>query len=303
MSIGDRTNPRRRIPRKLGTNPTNTGAGLDGGGSFAGRQNWTPPTGTQPFPTPTPLPAPAPAPAPGTFPTPTPLPIQAGRPNPLPLVPNLPNAGIPGGPGSGQTPVPQPGTPLPLYPEPAPAPGGQLPGGLGMDFMRNVTPNELVANQLQALLQSDSPYMRNAEQRGLEHAASRGNLNSSIAAGSARRAALEAATPIAQADADVYRQANSENFQSLNQLRQMRTAAQLEDWLGSTSYNREWNGQMAQSAIRNSMDMWTYITQRAMEDPAVWTPDVMSGFNNFFNQQMFDSMSMYFGSSYAPGGT
>lgn len=299
MSIADRTNPRRRIPRKLGTNPTNTGTGLDGSGSFADRQNWTPPTGTQPFPTPTPLPVPAPTPVPGTPTAPTPVP----RPNPRPLPPNM---GIPGGPGGLQPaplPVPganPPGTPLPLYPEP-PAPGQPIPPGYGLDFVRQPTPNEMVANQLDTLLRSDSPYIRNAEQRGAEYAASRGNLNSSIGAGAARRAAIEAATPIAQADAQVYRDANAANFDSLAQLRQMRTAGDIENWLNDSNFNREYNGRLAMMPIQSSMDMMAFIAQRAAEDPAVWTPDVMSGWMNFFNMWQGDLFSSLLGDA-VPGG-
>lgn len=175
------------------------------------------------------------------------------------------------------------------------------PGSLGLDFMRQVTPNELVANQLQGLLDSNSPYIQNARRRGLEQANARGMLNSSIAAGNSQRSALEAAMPIAMADADVYRQANQGNFESLSQLRQMRTAAELEDWLGSQTYNREFNGTLAMMPIQSAMDMLTYIQQRGLEDPSVYTPEVMSGINNFFNQNMFDILGRYFNTA-GPGG-
>lgn len=194
------------------------------------------------------------------------------------------NVGIPGGNVPPATPL-TPGTPTPV------------PPGLGLDFMRNVTPNELVNNQLDALLNANSPYMRNARQRGVEYAASRGNINSSIAGGASQRAALEAALPIANADAQVYREANAANFDSLSQLRQMRVAGDIENWLADNTFNREFNGQLALMPIQSSLDMMAYIAQRAMEDPAVYTPDVMSGFQNFFQQNMFDILSNYFGNS------
>jgi hypothetical protein len=224
--------------------------------------------GIQPIPT---IPVPKPNPGgPGTLvPTPTPAPGPGG-----------PNMGIPGGPGSGQTPVP--GQPVPG------APGGVIPPGYGLDFVRTPTPDELVANQLDALLNSDSAYMRNARQRGVEYANSRGNINSSIGAGASQRAALEAALPIATADAQVVRDANQANFDSLSQLRQMRTAAQLEDWLSDNNYNREYNGRLAMMPIQSAMDMMAFIAQRAAEDPAVWTPDVMSGWMNFFSMWQDD---------------
>jgi hypothetical protein len=168
--------------------------------------------------------------------------------------------------------------------------------------MRQVTPNELVQNQLNGLLSNENPYIRNARQRGAEYAASRGSINSSIGAGASQRAALEAAMPIAQADADVYRQANQGNFESLSQLRQMRTAADLDNWLSSENFTRDFNGRLATMSIQSSQDMLTYITQRALEDPAVYTPDVISGFNNFFNLNMKDMFSNFYGPTNQGGG-
>lgn len=169
------------------------------------------------------------------------------------------------------------------------------PGSLGLDFMRQVTGNELVENRLNNLLQTDSRYIQNARQRGAEYAASRGNINSSIGAGASERAALEAAMPIAESDAGVYRDANQGNFESLNQLRQMRTAAELDNWLSDSNFNRDFNGRLAMIPINSGADMLAYITQRALEDPAVYTPDVISGFNNFFNLNMKDMFKNFFG--------
>jgi hypothetical protein len=47
--------------------------------------------------------------------------------------------------------------------------------------------------------------------------------------------------------------------------------------------------------IQSSFDMMQYIAQRGLEDPAVYTPEVMSGFQNFFQQNLFNIMSNYFG--------
>jgi hypothetical protein len=224
----------------------------------------------------TPMPKP---PAPSGPNVPSPRPVIDG---PYPEVPVPPVAGTPTGTGAL-------GQPLPL--------------GYGLDFARNITPNELVQNQLNALLGNNSAYMQNARQRGAEYAASRGNLNSSIAAGASQRAALEAALPIANADAQAYRDANSQNFESLSQLRQQRSAAFLEDWLSSNTFNREYNGQLAMIPINSAVDMMQYITQRAMEDPAVWTPDVISGWSNFFSGNMFDVLSRFTGNPTTPTGS
>jgi hypothetical protein len=161
--------------------------------------------------------------------------------------------------------------------------------------VRQPTPNELVENRLAGILDQNSAYMENARRRGLEYANSRGNINSSIGAGASERAALEAALPIAQSDAQVYRDANAANFDAMSNLRQMRTAAQLEDWLSDNSFNREYNGRLALMPIQSSMDMMAFIAQRASEDPAVWTPDVMSGWMNFFNMWQGDMFSTLLG--------
>lgn len=245
------------------------------------------------------------APIPGPSPSPT-APNTGGK-VPLDTVTPTPMPTSPFGPAPKPTPMPGP-SPSPTSPfgpvkttaGPTTATAPATPGSLGLDFMRNVTPNELVANQLQGLLSNESDYIKNARLRGAEYAASRGNLNSSIGAGASQRAALEAAMPIAQSDAEVYRQANQENFQSLSQLRQMRTAADLENWLSSESYTRDFNGRLAMMPIQSSFDMMQYVAQRALEDPAVYTPDVISGFNNFFNANMFDVFNTWFGTP--PGG-
>lgn len=231
-------------------------------------------------------PTPLPKPVPGI----PPKPPYPGGPIPLPKP-------VPGGPNvPPKPPYPEAGSPTNPTPTPPGTAGGPpgTPGSLGLDFMRQVTPNELVANQLNDLLSADSRYIQNARQRGREFAASRGNLNSSIGAGASERAAIEAGLPIAESDAGVYRDANAGNFAALNQLRQMRTAAELDNWLSSENYTREFNGRLAMLPIESGADMLAYITQRAMEDPAVWTPDVISGFNNFFNLNFQDMFSNFF---------
>jgi hypothetical protein len=226
------------------------------------------------------------------IPTPTPVRDSGfGKTGPIP---------DPVAPTPAPTPQPPMSTGYPPLPQTPTNTGNPLngapptPGSLGLDFMRQVTPNELVQNQLNGLLQSDSPYIKNARQRGAEYAASRGNINSSIGAGASQRAALEAALPIAESDAGVYRDANQGNFESLNELRKMRTAAELDNWLGSESYTRDFNGRLAMIPINSGADMLAYITQRALEDPAVYTPDVISGFNNFFNLNMKDMFKNFF---------
>lgn len=85
---------------------------------------------------------------------------------------------------------------------------------------------ETVAGRLETVLSADSPYIQRAEQRGAEYAQSRGLLNTSIAAGATTAAAIDAALPIAQQDADATFRQGLENQAAINTARS--TSAQLE---------------------------------------------------------------------------
>jgi hypothetical protein len=69
---------------------------------------------------------------------------------------------------------------------------------------------------MQGLLDSESPYMQQALLAGQRQAASRGALSSSLAAGAAQAAAIQAAFPIAAADAQTYSRVLSENAAAIN---------------------------------------------------------------------------------------
>lgn len=98
---------------------------------------------------------------------------------------------------------------------------GQLPGGIwgsqNRAYVRNVQPNELVSDQLNNITASNSPMIQQARQAAMAQAAARGNMNGSYAAGNAQGAAIRAALPIAQGNADAFQKAASENEQWLNQ--------------------------------------------------------------------------------------
>lgn len=139
---------------------------------------------------------------------------------------------------------------------------------------------EQVQSSLQAMMDPNSALMRNAELRGRELAATRGGVNSSIAAGNAQRAALEAATPLAQQAVAI----DQQKQQALTQ-----------DWLDKQGFNRQLQSTLALMPVQNSFNMMQAIQQYALEDPALYTPDVVSGYSNFFNQNMNDIMNTYFG--------
>lgn len=68
---------------------------------------------------------------------------------------------------------------------------------------REGNPIQGVSGRLQGLLSSKSPYLDRARTRAKQYANRRGLLNSSIAAGAGEAAAIDAALPIATADAEI----------------------------------------------------------------------------------------------------
>lgn len=128
---------------------------------------------------------------------------------------------------------------------------------------------------LEQVIGSGSPYITNARQRGMEMAATRGGINSSIAAGAAERSALEAAAPLAQ---------------QAVQLDQTGINAQYDNWLSEQNFGRALFGQK----FTSSLGMLERIQQYGMEDPELYTPEVLSGFSNFFQQNMSDILKRYF---------
>jgi hypothetical protein len=69
---------------------------------------------------------------------------------------------------------------------------------------RTITEPETVSGQLNKLLSNESPFITSARNRGMEVANSRGLINSSLAAGTSERAAIDSALPIATSDAGTY---------------------------------------------------------------------------------------------------
>jgi len=140
--------------------------------------------------------------------------------------------------------------------------------------------NAEVQNSLDYFMNPNSDYMQQAKQQGLNLAAERGGINSSIAAGASQRSAIETAMPLAQ--------------QALG-MQGQRDAAVSEDWLSSMNFSRQLQGQLAMAPLNSSMDMMSQLSQYALQDPELYTPAVMSGFSNFYNQNMNDILSRYFG--------
>ena len=139
--------------------------------------------------------------------------------------------------------------------------------------------SDIVQGNLEAMLNPNSSYIQNARQRGMEVAATRGGINSSIAAGASERAAIEAAAPLAQ--------------QATN-IEQERENVLANEWATKQNFDRAMLGQYAQTSFSSSVDMLRMLQQYALEDPELYTPEVTSGMANFFGQNLNDYMSRYF---------
>lgn len=120
----------------------------------------------------------------------------------------------------------------------APTPGQQTMASVGLDGVNSTgidpekravdAAKETVSGQLDALLAKDSQYLQRARAGSAQTANSRGLLNSSMAAGAGEAAAIDAALPIANADAQTYGNAARDNQQAGNTALQFNAGSQNE---------------------------------------------------------------------------
>lgn len=184
-------------------------------------------------------------------------------------------------------------------------------------------PIDIVQQMMNTLLGSDSRYIQDARLRGQEMANERGLLNSSIAAGAAEREAIQAAQPLLNQAVGLHGQREQLTFQGQqNQLDRVQTvnnqllASQLaerqavfdaqlrqqlqsdsaaqQDWLNSRSFTRQFNASLSMVPVQGAMDLTRMVQQYALNDPEVYTPQVISGMTNFLTQNMFSIFSTYF---------
>lgn len=281
-------------------------------------------------------------------PSPTPIGAQTLTPTMVNTKPRTPATGTQ---GPGTTPVATTGpSQFPTAGSTAPytaTPTGAAGPNTSASYTATVTNPELTSYQLNQLINSNSDYMRNARQRGLEAAASRGLLNSSIASGASMRSALEAAAPIAGADAARYGSVEDQNrgfrfgeaanqnqmyrqnwlsseeaarnfrytdaLQNNQSVRQnwlneqsdtrnaqfqdalAENAAVRQDWLQSQQFDRQFNQTLALMPMTSSIDFWNNAMRMALEDPSVYTPDVINGLSNFNMTNLQNIIRQYLG--------
>lgn len=244
-----------------------------------------------------------------------------GLPRPLPF---HPPSYIPGDlpPQSGQN-VPPTGGPLPPQQVPtAPPTGGNLPpqqvpgpgvpapnGNTGIvppgtpatpGTNSGFSPADAVNQTLEQFL--NGPYAENARRRGAEMAAQRGLMNSGMAAGNSERAAMEAVQPFVQQAMGLLSQREQNAFtgEQSERERQLRTKLQSDasfqqDWLNGRNFNRDFYQQMSMIPMNSAAQLSAIMAQYALENPDVYTPNNMAGFQEFFNQNLQQIMAQYFG--------
>lgn len=204
----------------------------------------------------------------------------------------------------------------------APNSAGYTPQYLGTkeQLLNPMSGTTQVSRSLQEFLSPNSAYIQNARQRGAEQAQMRGGINSSIAAGASERAAMEAVQPLVSQSVAVDQQkyqlmaedylaqqgyAAQSGLADKNNAMQMAIAqyngglqmslaqqrANSENWLSEQNFGRALFGQ----TFSNSMGMLNMVQQYGLEDPELYTPEVLSGYTNFFQQNMNDLLGRYFG--------
>lgn len=126
--------------------------------------------------------------------------------------------------------------------------------------IRSITPEETVSGQLNKLLAEDSQYIQLAKNNAAAEANKRGLLNTSLAAGTGQKAAIEAALPIAQQDATTYstsglsaQEANQDitktGYQSALDLRNQSTLSAQQATQQSALSAQEANQQRTQTGV------------------------------------------------------
>lgn len=183
--------------------------------------------------------------------------------------------------------------------------------------------NQQIQDSIKSFEDQGGAYMTSAIRRGLETAAARGLGNSSIAAGASQRAAVEAIQPFVQQSIQTQQQREQQQFQSQqNQLNQaldlqkqreglafqgeqsqadrdlraklQQDQAYQQDWLNDRSFTREFNAALSKLPVENAFAMQQLITQYALDNPEVYTPQVVSGMTNFLQNNMMSILKQYF---------
>ena len=207
----------------------------------------------------------------------------------------------------------------PPAPQMPPPPVGQVTGGPApvatspfptaqapqQVYQENMGAGNVVQDYLSQLLSSDSPYIQNARRSGMEVAAQRGLLNSSIAAGNSQRSAIEAAQPILNEITNLHKQREQLGFtgeQNQKDRDQQITMARINDWAANNQFQREYNGQLSLIPITSVTGLNNSLMQAAIDNPEVFPPEIVSGLGEFFGTNLMSMLQQWFPSQYGGGG-
>lgn len=184
----------------------------------------------------------------------------------------------------------------------SPFPTAQAPQQV---YQENMGAGNVVQDYLSQLLSSDSPYMQNARRSGLETAAQRGLLNSSIAAGASQRSAIEAAQPILNEITNLHKQREQLGFtgeQNQMDRDQQITMARINDWAANNQFQREYNGQLSLIPITSVTGLNNSLMQAAIDNPEIFPPEIVSGMGEFFGTNLLSMLQQWFPAQYGGGG-
>lgn len=70
--------------------------------------------------------------------------------------------------------------------------------------------------------------------------------------------------------------------------------AEVQNWLNNESFMRDFNAQLATMPINNTANLLNFISQQAITNPEIYTPDIVSGMSEFFTTNAMDVLSSYF---------
>lgn len=71
-------------------------------------------------------------------------------------------------------------------------------------------------------------------------------------------------------------------------------AAFQKDWLDSRSFSREFQTQLSMIPLSAAADLTSYISKYAVENPEIYTPEIINGMSTFMAQNMASILAQYF---------
>ena len=168
--------------------------------------------------------------------------------------------------------------------QPNPNPYGSISTTTRGASLLGVDPNMLTSNRLDALLRSDNPIVRRANDRATSYALARGGgLDSGSMAYNAELGAMDALTPIASEEAGMYGNVARANQDAMNQenIERMGNQTQLAIARGNQSVER---GRNAELAREFNVGQQNRLQQREWDLADQDTQARASARSQFFNQ-------------------